>query len=225
MKPTGHISRRFDHQLDSTKKLLLEMGGRIEEMAADALRALMERDTDLAIEVRGRDPEIDRLQKVVDEHCIKILALRQPTASDLRLITAALKIVTDLERIGDLVVNMCERVEELNAQPQVKPYSKLPRMVELAQGMVSDVLNAFVEGDAEAARGILERDEEVDDLNRRMFHEVMERTIEEPDLIRPAISLLFIAKYVERIADHATNVAEMVIYLVEGEDVRHTTHS
>lgn len=221
MVPTSHISRHYDEQLDQVKQLLLEMGGRIEEMISDATRALVERDTELADQVRGRDATIDRLEKEVDEHCIGILALRQPAAIDLRFIAAAIKIVTDLERIGDEVVNICERASELNREPQLKPYLDLPRMAELAKSMVSDSLDCLLRSDAIRAKEILKRDEQVDDLNEQIFRELLAMMLEDTSRIRRATALIFVAKYLERIADHATNVAEMVIYMVEGRDVRH----
>jgi phosphate transport system protein len=150
-----------------------------------------------------------------------MVALRQPAASDLRLVIAALKISTDLERIGDIAVNIAERVTELNAEPQLKPYIDLPRMTEAAQGMIKRALDAFVAGDVNLALAVLESDQIVDDLNSQIFHELLAFMLKDPLTINRATRLIFIAKYLERVADHATNVAEEVIYAVQGRDVRH----
>jgi phosphate transport system protein len=216
-----NVRREFDAELDTLKTKLLTMGGSVEAMVADSLSALVTRDTDLATEVQGRDREVDNLQMEVDELTIRILALRQPAATDLRFLIAALKISTDLERVGDLAVNVAERVEELNALPQLKPYIDLPRMTERVRQMIHKALDAFVEGDAVRAREVLAEDQEVDDLNAQIFRELITFMLEDPKNIHRATALIFIAKYLERIADHATNVAEDVIFVAEGRDVRH----
>jgi len=216
-----NVRREFDAELDTLKTRLLTMGGSVEAMVADSLSALVTRDTDLATDVRGRDAEVDSLQMEVDDLTIRILALRQPAASDLRFLIAALKISTDLERVGDLAVNVAERVEELNAFPQLKPYIDLPRMTERVRQMIHKALDAFVEGNADRAREVLVEDQEVDDLNAQIFRELITFMLEDPKNIHRATGLIFIAKYLERIADHATNVAEDVIFVAEGRDVRH----
>jgi phosphate transport system protein len=216
-----NVRREFDAELDTLKTKLLTMGGSVEAMVADSLSALVTRDTGLATEVQGRDREVDSLQMEVDELTIRILALRQPAATDLRFLIAALKISTDLERVGDLAVNVAERVEELNALPQLKPYIDLPRMTERVRQMIHKALDAFVEGDADRAREVLAEDQEVDDLNSQIFRELITFMLEDPKNIHRATALIFIAKYLERIADHATNVAEDVIFVAEGRDVRH----
>jgi phosphate transport system protein len=216
-----NVRREFDSELDTLKTRLLTMGGSVEAMVADSLSALVTRDTSLAEDVQARDAAVDKLQMEVDDLTIRILALRQPTAVDLRFLIAALKISTDLERVGDLAVNVAERAEELNALPQLKPYIDLPRMTERVRQMIHKALDAFVEGDVERAREVLAEDQEVDDLNSQIFRELITFMLEDPKNIQRATGLIFISKYLERIADHATNVAEDVIFAVEGRDVRH----
>jgi phosphate transport system protein len=156
-----------------------------------------------------------------DEQCIRLLALHQPTASDLRFITTGLKITTDLERIGDNAVNISERALELNEVPQLKPYVDLPRMAEVAQSMVKDSIDAFMRNDADLAQQVIDRDDEVDALNYQIYRELLSYMAEDAHTIGAATRLLFISKYMERIADHATNIAEMVIFMVKGKVVRH----
>lgn len=213
--------RELDAELAALKKKVLTMGSTVEAMIADSLTALVTRDEPLARKVLGRDQEVDRLEMEVDEMAVSTIALQQPAASDLRLVIAALKITTDLERIGDLAVNITERVIELNSEPQLKPYIDLPRMVERAQAMIREALDSFVDGDVARARGVLQADQEVDDLNAQIFRELLTFMLEDPKTISRATRLIFIAKYLERVADHATNVAEEVIYAAQGRDVRH----
>lgn len=213
--------RELDAELAALKKKVLTMGSTVEAMIADSLTALVTRDEPLARKVLGRDQEVDRLEMEVDEMAVSTIALQQPAASDLRLVIAALKITTDLERIGDLAVNITERVIELNSEPQLKPYIDLPRMVERAQAMIREALDSFVDGDVARARSVLQADQEVDDLNAQIFRELLTFMLEDPKTISRATRLIFIAKYLERVADHATNVAEEVIYAAQGRDVRH----
>jgi len=216
-----NVRREFDAELDTLKTKLLTMGGAVEAMVADSLSALVTRDTPLAKNVQERDAEVDALQMEVDDLTLRVLALRQPTAGDLRFLIAALKISTDLERVGDLAVNVAERVEELNALPQLKPYIDLPRMTERVRQMIHKALDAFVEVDAGPAREVLAEDQEVDDLNAQIFRELITFMLEDAKNIHRATGLIFISKYLERMADHATNVAEDVIFVAEGRDVRH----
>jgi phosphate transport system protein len=182
---------------------------------------LVERDTELAQRMIDFDHQVNRLEVEIDELCLRILARRQPVASDLRLITLALKLVTDLERIGDLCVNICERVIELNMEPPLKPYVDLPRMAQTAQSMIRDALDAFVNADVDLSRDVLDRDRVVDAYYGQIYRELLTYMMEDTRNIYRAIRAQSIAKYLERIGDHATNLAEMVIFMVVGKDVRH----
>src|SRR5262249_17206359 len=185
-----------------------------------AMRSLLDRDPDLARRVIDSDPRVDAAELEIDHHCLNLLALRQPAASDLRFIATALKIVTDLERIGDLAVNMAERSIELNEEPPLKPYIDIPRMASLASSMLREALDAFVRHDPAKATRVLGSDEAVDKLNEQLFRELLTYMIEDPKSVSRAMRITFIAKYLERIADHATNIAQMVIFMCEGRDVR-----
>ncbi len=213
--------REYSAELTRLHDQLLIMGARVEEMIASSMRALVERDTELARRMIEFDHQINRLEVEIDELCLRILARRQPVASDLRLITLALKLVTDLERIGDLGVNICERVIELNMEPPLKQYVDLPRMAQTVETMVRDALDAFVNADVERSRDVVERDQVVDAYYAQLFRELLTYMMEDPRNIYRAIRLQSIAKYLERIGDHATNLAEMVIFMVLGKDVRH----
>jgi phosphate transport system protein len=213
--------REYDAELHKLHDQLLLMGAKVEEMIANSMRALTERDSELARRMIEYDHQINRLEVEIDDLCLRILAKRQPVASDLRLITTALKLVTDLERIGDACVNICERVVELNMEPTLKPYVDLPRMAETAQAMVRDALDAFVQADPDRAREVVERDRVVDAYYGQVFRELLTYMMEDPRNIYRAVRAQSIAKYLERIADHATNLAEMVIFMVVGKDVRH----
>ncbi len=216
------MHRHFDDELQSLKEQILRMGGLAEEQVQGALRALVERDSDLARKIIENDRQVNTLDVAVDEDCLRLLALQQPTARDLRFITTAMKISTELERISDLAENICERAIELNEEPQLKPYIDIPRMANWALKMVKDALDAFVNHDAELARKVCRDDDFVDDLTHQLFRELLSFMLENPQTITRAIRITFIAKYLERIADHATNVAELVVYLVEGKIIRHT---
>ena len=216
-----NVRREFDAELQDLKKKVLVMGSLVQTMLADSLTALFTRDTPLATSVDARDNEVDRMEIAVDELAVRIIALRQPAASDLRLIIAALKIIKDIERIGDIAVNIAERVIELNAEPQLKPYIDLPRMVDAVQAMIRDSLDAFVNDDPELAQKVLDGDDLVDNLNVQMFNELLAIMLGDTKTINRATRLIFISKYLERAADHATNVAEEVIFAIQGRDVRH----
>ena len=217
-----HTSRHYEMELVELKEKILFVGGMVEEMIGSAMRSLLDRDPELARQVIDSDPRVDVAELEVDHLCLNLLALRQPAASDLRFIATALKIVTDLERIGDLAVNIAERSIELNEEPQLKPYIDLPRMGNWTLRMVKESLDSFVNQDAVLARKVCTDDDFVDDLTEQLFRELMSFMIENPQTISRAIRLTFIGKYIERIADHATNVAELVVYLVEGKIIRHT---
>jgi len=179
-------------------------------------------DYEYARDVIARDRDVNAYENEIDEKCVELLALHQPAASDLRFITTAMKIVTDLERIGDQAVNIAQRALELNREPQLKPYMDLPRMAEKAQAMMKESLDAFVARDTALARRVRGEDEAVDALNHQIFRELLTFMMEDPTTITRAIRLILIARFLERVADHATNIAEMVIYLVESKIVRHT---
>jgi len=216
------MSRHFHEELDTLKQTLLAMGGLVEEQIRRVMRALIERDDDLAREVIERDQQVNAYDVEIDEKCVELLALHQPTAGDLRFITTAMKIVTDLERIGDQAVNIAHRAIELNREPQLKPYVDLPRMTERAERMVKESLDAFVSRDTALARRVCAADAEVDALKEQIFRELLTFMMEDARTIQRAIRLILISRFLERVADHATNIAEMVIYLVESKMVRHT---
>jgi phosphate transport system protein len=197
------------------------MGGKVERQISDGVRSLTERDSALADAAKKADREVNRMEVEIDDLCRKVLALRQPAASDLRFITTALKIVTDLERIGDLAVNIAERATELNQAPELKAYVELPKLAELAQDQVRKALDAFVEADVSKAETILQGDDLLDALFLKIFNELLGYMMEDSKNIRRATSLMFVAKHLERIGDHAMNLAEMVVYMVRGTDIRH----
>ena len=217
-----HTSRQYERELRELKDKILLLGGTVELMIASSMRALLGRDSETARGVIASDPRVDEAELEIDHLCISLLALRQPAASDLRFITTALKIVTDLERIGDSTVNIAERAIELNEQPPLKPYIDVPRMASTAAGMVHQALDAFVNRNPDEAREVLAMDEGVDRLYVQIFRELLTYMIEDPKSTTRALGITFIAKYLERIADHATNIAQMVIFLCEGQDVRHS---
>jgi len=217
-----HFSKQFDTELNEIREKLLEMGGKVELMISNALLALIDRNTELAIETIAFDHQINHLEMEIDEKCLEVLARRQPAARDLRFITLALKIVTDLERIGDQCANIAKRVKELNQEPALKPYIDLPRMSQAASTMVKEALDAFVRGDENLAIKVCQDDQAVDDLNEQIQRELLTFMMSDPTTISRAMRINYISKCLERIADHATNVAEMVIFMVKGKDIRHT---
>jgi len=216
-----HYSKQFDTELNEIRQKLLEMGGKVEVMINDSLKALVERDSDLAERVIASDHQINRLEMEIDERCLEVLARRQPAARDLRFITLALKIVTDLERIGDQCRNIGKRTLELNEEPPLKPYIDLPRMAQWSGVMVKEALDAFVRGDDQLAYKVCRDDQFVDDLNDQIQRELLTFMIADPSSISRAMKINHISKCLERIADHATNVAEMVIFMIKGKDIRH----
>jgi phosphate transport system protein len=219
------MHRHFDEELRDLKELLLQMGNLVESQIRGALRALTERDSSLARQVIENDHGVNALDVQVDEDCLRLLALHQPAAKDLRFITTAMKIATELERMSDLAENICERAIELNEEPQLKPYIDIPRMANWTLRMVKNSLDAFVQYNAALARKVCEDDDFVDDLTEQLFRELVSFMLENPKTITRAIRLTFIGKYIERIADHATNVAELVVYMVEGKIIRHTANN
>ena len=215
--------RHFDEELADLKTKLLRMAGQAEDQIDKALSALVTRDSALAREVIERDHLVNSLDVEIDEESIRLLALHQPAARDLRLVTTAMKIATELERISDLAENVSERVIELNEEPQLKPYIDIPMMGNMARMMVKQSIDAFVKDDSQLARKVLADDDFVDNLMEQLFRELLSFMLEDTRTISRAIRLSFIAKYLERMADHATNIAELVVYLVEGKIIRHTT--
>ena len=216
------MQRHFHEELDALKQTLLAMGGLVEEQIRRVMTALLERNSDLAREVIDRDRQVNAYDFEIDEKCVELLALYQPTAGDLRFITTAMKIVTDLERIGDQAVNIAQRALELNEEPQLKPYIDLPRMADKAQRMVKESLDAYVGRDTELARRVCAEDPEVDALKEQIFRELLTFMMGDARTIPRAIRLILISRFLERVADHATNIAEMVIYMVDSRMVRHT---
>ena len=216
------MQRHFHEELDALKQTLLAMGALVEDQIRRVMRALVERDDALARDVIERDHQVNTYDVEVDEKCVELLARYQPAASDLRFLTTAMKIVTDLERIGDQAVNIAQRALELNREPQLKPYIDLPRMAAKSQQMVKDSLDAFVARDAGLARDVCARDSEVDALKEQVFRELLTFMMGDPKTIARALHLILVSRFLERVADHATNIAEMVVYMIEGKIVRHT---
>jgi phosphate transport system protein len=217
----GHISRIFDEELRELKESMLFEGELVQKAVQNAVKALQTRDSDLARKVIEDDDVINTKEVEIDEFCLKLLALRQPAAKDLRFIATAIKINYDLERMGDMAVNICERVLELNLEPQLKPYIDLPQMAEIAQTMVKESLDAFVKEDPQLAWKVTQDDEKVDQLNEQIFRELLTYMSEDLKTISRATRLLFISKYLERLSDHAVNIAELVIFFVQGKIIRH----
>ena len=217
----GHIYKLFDDELRELKEKILLEGSLVERAVRNAIEALQNRDSELARRVIANDDLINTKEVEIEEFCLKLLALRQPAAKDLRFITTAVKINYDLERMGDMAVNVCERVLDLNLEPQLKPYIDLPKMAELAQMMVKQCLEAFVKEDIQLAWKVTSDDEQVDRLTEQIFSELLTYMSEDRKTVARAARLLFIAKYLERMADHAVSIAELVIFLVEGRIIRH----
>ncbi len=215
------MNRNFDQELADLKENLLRMAGFTEQSVAQALKALVHRDDALAKKVDADDAVLDKLEIDIDGHSIKLLGLGQPTATDLRFITMAMRLSGELERIGDQAVNIAHRAEELNREPLLKPLVDIPRMADHAQGMIHDSLDAFVYAKPDLARAIIKRDEKVDLLNRQLHRELTSFMIEDPHTITRCLNLMSVAHNLERIADHATNIAEDIVYLYEGRDIRH----
>jgi phosphate transport system protein len=216
-----HTDKKYEEDLKKLREEILYMGGLVEDQIQKAVTSLVDRDSKLAEVIIERDHEVNRLDVDIDDLCIKLLALHQPAGRDLRFITTGLKITTDLERIGDMAVNICERALELNQEPQLKPYIDLPRMAQIAEGMIRESLDAFVREDTDLALKVCKDDEQVDQLNSQIFREVISFMIGDPLTINRAMKLSSISKYLERIADHATNIAEMVVFMVKGKSIRH----
>ncbi len=218
------MERHFDTELNQLKEKLLKMAGMVEEAVSLSIKALVDRDEALAQQIIKEDQAINRMEIDIDEMAFKLLALHQPTAVDLRFIIMALRINTDLERMGDLSVNISERTLDLLKEPLLKPLIDIPRMATMAQKMVKDSLDAFVNKDPELARSVCKRDDEVDNLNVQIFRELLTYMIGDAQTIKRAIDLILVAKHLERIADHATNIGEDVVYLVKGKSIKHRVY-
>jgi|SRR4051812_1688622 len=216
------MQRHFDQELAILKEKLLTMASHAEGSVTKAIRALVERDDSLAREVKEHDSILDQFEIEIDEFAISLLALKAPLATDLRLITTAMRISHDLERVGDEATTISRRALELNQEPQLKPYVDIPRMAEMGLSMLHDAIDAFVNKDSAKARAVIPRDKDVDALNKQLHRELVSFVIEDPTTITRALNLMVISKSLERIADHATNVAEEVVYLYEGRDIRHS---
>jgi phosphate transport system protein len=221
MAPETHTDKVYEAELSQLRDRLLAMGGSVESAMAGAVRALTERDPALAEKVIVGDRDVNRAEVEIDDMCRRLLALRQPAASDLRFITTALKIVTDLERMGDLAVNVAERALDLTQSPPVRPFHDLTELADLSGSQLNKALDAFVERDVKKAEEVIEGDDMLDALYHRLFNNLLAYMMEDSRVIRRATSIMFAAKQLERFGDHATNVAEMVVYMVRGTDVRH----
>lgn len=221
MEQKRHTSLHFEKELQAIKDGLIFLGALTEKAIADAMKSLSDRDSALAKKVVRGDDEIDRLDTELEERCIKILALRQPTAIDLRFITTAIKITGHLERIGDMAVNIAEKAMQLNDEPQLKPYIDLPRMSDLVGTMIKDALDSFVAGDLAKAENVQRMEQVIDDINEQIFRELLTFMMEDSKTIHRALLVMQVSKNMERIADHAKGIADMVTYMVTGKSVRH----
>jgi len=219
-----HMERHFDQQLGALRKNLIQMASLVETAIANAIKSLIERDSKLAQGVIKSDEDIDSLELEIDKQCVDLLALRQPLAIDLRFITSSIKITNNLERMGDLAVNIAERVIPLSQEPQLKPLIDIPRMATITQTMVKDSIDAFVNRDTELARSVYERDSTVDALNDQIFRELLTYMMQDPRNITRAVHLVLISRHLERIADHSTNIAEEVVYIVKAKVVKHRSY-
>ena len=216
------MKRFFDAELDTLRSHLVQMGERAIEQVRLAMRALVEADPQLAQQVRDGDDVLDQLEVKIDEEGVRYMSLRAPIASDLRLVVVGMKAGHDLERVGDEASNIAKRAMRLATEPPLKPYIDLPRMADLALAMLRDALDCFLQHDNDKALDVIRRDKEVDDLNRQFYRELSSYMAEKPETISRALELMFISKSIERIADHATNIAEEMVYLSKGEDIRHS---
>lgn len=219
------MERQFDEELKNLRARIMRMASLVEESIAQAVRSLKTNDEGAARRVLEREDEVNLLDIEVDASSLRLLALKQPMAGDLRFITSAMKIGEELERIGDQAVNIAERTLELIKLPPLKPLIDIPRLAGLAQAMVRDSISAFIGGDEKLARDVCRRDDEVDQLNDQIFRELLTYMMQDPGNIARAVGLILIGRHLERIADHATNIGEAVFYLVEGKTIKHHIES
>ena len=215
------MERLFDEELKDLRERLLRMAGLVEESIELAIEALKDRREEPARDVFTNEERINLLDVEVDETCLRLMALRQPMAGDLRFITSAMKITSELERMGDLAVNIAEQALNLMTLPLLKPLIDIPRMSAMARAMVKDSINAFINRDEALARNVCERDDEIDALNNQIFRELLTYMMEDSGTINRAVRLILVGRHLERIADHATNIGEDVIYLVKGKTIKH----
>jgi phosphate transport system protein len=217
------MQKHFDEELGSLKEKLLIMSSYAESAVSQAVQAVTDRDDDLALQVQVNDNIMDQFEVEIDDLAIHLLS-KAPLATDLRLITVAMKISQNLERIGDEATTIARRAMELNQEPQLKAYLDIPRMAEVALGMLKEALDAFVNKQTETARAIIPRDKEVDAINRQLYRELSSFMVENPSTISRCLNLMTVSKSLERVADHATNIAQEVVYLCEARDIRHEAH-
>ena len=215
------MKKHYREELGNLRETVLRMGGLIEQMTHRAIQALVERKIEMLAEVKAMETQVNQLHIDIDEICLEMIALRQPTAADLRFIAAAMKINTDMERIGDQAINITERAEHLLTVPPVKPLIDIPRMADIAKEMLRDALDAFVNGNDELAYDAIKKDDLVDQLKDQVFRELLTYMMADPTTIPRALDLILVSRHLERIADHATNICEDVIFMVKGKDVRH----
>ncbi|GAB4362488.1 MAG: phosphate signaling complex protein PhoU [Deltaproteobacteria bacterium] len=215
------MKKHYAEELIHLKETILRMGGLAEKMTHRAVQALVERKREILPEVRGMEQHVNKLHMEIDEIALRMIALRQPTATDLRFITAAMKINTDLERIGDQAINIVEKAEKLLSVPIVKPLIDIPRMAGIAEEMLKAALDAFVQGNDELAHRTILRDDSVDQLKDQVFRELLTFMLADPSTIPRSMDLILVSRHLERIADHATNICEDVIFMVKGKDIRH----
>jgi phosphate transport system protein len=220
-----HTDREYEGQLEELRSRLLRMARLVDSMLTDAVRALVIDKPEVARKVIERDSEVDRLEMKCDELCLRILALRQPMGSDLRFVTLALKMVTDLERMGDLAVNISERALDVSGRPSKFDWDLIEQMTSVVGQMISSAIEAFINNDENLARAIATRDREVDDLYTRCFNQILETMRGDPESILDGLHAQAVAKWLERVGDHCTNLAEQVVFLVRGKDIRHAHHS
>ena len=223
MEERRHTSSHYEMELQEIKNGLIYIGVLTETAIQMAMKSLTERDSDIAHKVIKDDDEIDKMDTDLEERCIRILALRQPTAIDLRFITTAIKITGHLERIGDMAVNIAEKAIQLNEEPKLKPYNDLPRMAELVGEMIKNSLDSFIRNDLEMAEEVRRTEQITDDLNEQIFRELLTFMMEDSKTIHRSLMIMQVSKNLERIADHTKGIADMVTYMVTGECVRHQT--
>ena len=216
------MKRFFDVELESFRSHLILMGEKSMEQVRRSLKALVDSNISLADQVIAADDEIDRLEVEIDDEAIRYMNLRAPIATELRLVIVGMKASHDLERVGDEATNIARRAVRLSAEPPLKAYVDIPRMADIAIEMLRDALDCFLNGDAQKALAVVQRDSEVDAINRQLYRELTSFMIEKPETISRALELMFISKSIERIADHATNIAEEMIFLVQAKDIRHS---
>jgi phosphate transport system protein len=223
MEEKRHTSSHYEIELQEIKNGLIYIGALTEKAIQNAMKSLSERDSEMAHKVIKDDDQIDKLDTEMEERCIRILALRQPTAIDLRFITTAIKVTGHLERIGDMAVNIAEKAIQLNEEPKLKPYIDLPRMADLVVEMINNSLDSFIRSDLNIAEKVRQTEQVTDDLNEQIFRELLTFMMEDSKCIHRALLIMHVSKNLERIADHAKGIADMVTYMVTGENVRHQT--